>query len=92
MERDITTHDQMLWVHKPVKEFDYQVGFVPCSQKEFDKYVDSDIAQDPAHGAHHLKALEAGSEAQYQTKVMTKKKRTTKKKVAAKSDESDSEG
>lgn len=84
--RNVNDYTHLLWVHKSCDAFDGQTGFVPCTQAEYDKHVDTDIAQDPRHGANHLREIE--SDGTYQTKVLTPKRGPGRpRKVTEDSDE-----
>jgi hypothetical protein len=74
-----------VWAYKPLEELEWSTGLVVCENKLAAKLIKSGDVQDPRVGGLHLKEIE------YDTKVMTpkkkaapKKKKATKKKVSKK--------
>ena len=77
--------ETLVWAFQPLDELDGQTGFVACEEELAKELIAADKAQDPAHGALHLKEIQHGD---YQTKEMKPaKKKFIRRKKKTTSDE-----
>ena len=77
--------ETLVWAFQPLEELNGETGFVACEEELAKELIAADKAQDPAHGALHLKEIQYGD---YQTKEMKPaKKKVVRRKKKTTSDE-----
>ena len=78
--------ETLVWAFQPLDELNGETGFVACEEELAKQLIADEKAQDPQHGALHLKEIQYG---EYQTKEMkpAKKKRVVRRKKKTTSDE-----
>lgn len=75
-----------VWAFKPIKELDGRTGVVAVDTKLAEKLIKDGKVQDPRVGAMHLKHIEAGTDASYETKDMAAAPKRKPAKRAKKAD------
>lgn len=67
--------ERLVWAFQPLKELNYETGFVACSDALAADLIASGKVQDTAVGAHHFKEIQAApADEGYETKIMTPRK------------------
>ncbi len=70
--------EQLVWAYKPLPDLNNETGFVAVQDALAKKLIASGDVQDPAIGAHHFKEIQTATIEDYDTKVMSARKRISK--------------
>lgn len=71
--------ERLVWAYKPLPVLNGETGFVACEDSLAIKLIDAGDVQDPAVGGFHLKEIETAPAVEdYETKVMSPRKRSAK--------------
>ena len=71
--------ETLVWAYKPLPVLKGETGFVACEDSIAIQLIEDGDVQDLAIGAHHFKEIEAAAAVEdYDTKVMSPRKRTMK--------------